>query len=264
MQVQNNIGYKVQNLKNNTSCQEANNYPSRFPCYWIQKNSNTQSPTPIPILQRDDLWAGSVSVREQLSFLGGNQRCKLATSYLGLSVYCTVHLTVLTPSTPHYPKTWTNFYLLIQTLSSSYVVTWLGVGTSLICHGTPARDFCYSLGLTQPVNFPTRISTNVTLSFSSGSDFDKFLWQYLLLFLRSNRFLWPRPYQNEHLSGYYQRTTSPPSSLAFHLRETCHVSAESPCADSNHLRFWKFLLEKKLWRQNISANGNRRKHYLRN
>ena len=40
-----------------------------------------------------------------------------------LYVYCTVHQTVMTPSTPHYPKTWTNFYLLIQTLSSSYVVT---------------------------------------------------------------------------------------------------------------------------------------------
>ena len=40
-----------------------------------------------------------------------------------LYVYCTVHLTVMTPFTPHYPKTWTNFYPLIRTLSSSYVVT---------------------------------------------------------------------------------------------------------------------------------------------
>ena len=34
------------------------------------------------------------------------------------------------------------------------------MGTSLTCHGTSAKDFCDSLGLTQSVNFPTRISTN--------------------------------------------------------------------------------------------------------
>ena len=39
---------------------------------------------------------------------------------------------------------------------------WLGVGTSLTCHGTSAKDFCGSLGLTQSVNFPTRISINST------------------------------------------------------------------------------------------------------
>ena len=59
--------------------------------------------------------------------------------------------------------------------------SWLGVGTSLTCHGTSAKAFCDSLGLTQSVNFPPRISTNGSIS--SGSDFDKFPWQYLLLFL---------------------------------------------------------------------------------
>ena len=38
------------------------------------------------------------------------------------------------------------------------------MGTSLTCHGTSAKDFCDSLGLTQSVNFPTRISTNGTPS----------------------------------------------------------------------------------------------------
>ena len=42
--------------------------------------------------------------------------------------------------------------------------SWLVVGTSLTCHGTSAKAFCDSLGLTQSVNFPTRISTNSTLS----------------------------------------------------------------------------------------------------
>ena len=42
--------------------------------------------------------------------------------------------------------------------------SWLAVGTSLTCHGTSAKAFCDSLGLTQSVNFPTRISTNGTLS----------------------------------------------------------------------------------------------------
>ena len=42
--------------------------------------------------------------------------------------------------------------------------SWRGVGTSLTCHGTSAKDFCDSLGLTQSVNFPNRISTNGTLS----------------------------------------------------------------------------------------------------
>ena len=42
--------------------------------------------------------------------------------------------------------------------------SWLGVCTSLTCHGTSAKAFCVSLGLTQSVNFPTRISTNSTLS----------------------------------------------------------------------------------------------------
>ena len=44
------------------------------------------------------------------------------------------------------------------------------------------------------------------------------------------------------------------------LPETWHIYVKIPCADSNHLRFWKFLLEKKLWRQNISTNGNRLKN----
>ena len=39
-----------------------------------------------------------------------------------------------------------------------------GVGTSLTYHGTSAKAFCDSLGLTQSVNFLTRISTNGTLS----------------------------------------------------------------------------------------------------
>ena len=42
--------------------------------------------------------------------------------------------------------------------------SWLVVGTSLTCHGTSAKAFCDSLELTQSVNFPTRISTNGTLS----------------------------------------------------------------------------------------------------
>ncbi len=42
--------------------------------------------------------------------------------------------------------------------------SWLGVGTSLTCHGTSAKAFYDSLGLTQSVNFPTRISTNGTPS----------------------------------------------------------------------------------------------------
>ena len=42
--------------------------------------------------------------------------------------------------------------------------SWLGVGTSLTCHGTSAKAFCDSLGLTQSINFPTRISTNGTPS----------------------------------------------------------------------------------------------------
>ena len=36
------------------------------------------------------------------------------------------------------------------------------------------------------------------------------------------------------------------------LRETCHVYAESPRAGSNHLRFWKFLIEKKSYDVKIS------------
>ena len=40
-----------------------------------------------------------------------------------LYVCCSVHQTVMTPFTPHYLKTWTNFYLFIQTFSSSYVLT---------------------------------------------------------------------------------------------------------------------------------------------
>ena len=42
--------------------------------------------------------------------------------------------------------------------------SWIGVGTFLTCHGTSAKAFGDSLGLTQSVNFPTRISTNGTLS----------------------------------------------------------------------------------------------------
>ena len=41
---------------------------------------------------------------------------------------------------------------------------WLGVGTSLTCYGTSAKDFSDSLGLTQSVNFLTRISINGTPS----------------------------------------------------------------------------------------------------
>ena len=41
---------------------------------------------------------------------------------------------------------------------------WLGVGISLTCHRTSAKAFCDSFGPTQSVNFPTRISTNGTLS----------------------------------------------------------------------------------------------------
>ena len=37
--------------------------------------------------------------------------------------------------------------------------SWLGMGTSLTCHGTSEKDFCDSLGLTHSVNFPNRIST---------------------------------------------------------------------------------------------------------
>ena len=43
------------------------------------------------------------------------------------------------------------------------------------------------------------------------------------------------------------------------LPETWHIYVKIRCTDSNHLRFWKFLLEKKLWHQNISSNGNRLK-----
>ena len=39
-------------------------------------------------------------------------------------------------------------------------VKWLGVGTSLTSHGTSAKVFCDSIGLTQSVNFPTQISPN--------------------------------------------------------------------------------------------------------
>jgi len=42
--------------------------------------------------------------------------------------------------------------------------SWLGVGTTLSCHGTSAKDFCDSLRLTQSVKFQTRISTNGTTS----------------------------------------------------------------------------------------------------
>ena len=37
----------------------------------------------------------------------------------------------------------------------------LGVGSSPTYHGTSAKDFCNSWGLTQSVNFPMRISTNL-------------------------------------------------------------------------------------------------------
>ena len=45
----------------------------------------------------------------------------------------------------------------------SYQLAWCGY-LSLTCHGTSAKDFCDSLGLTQSVNFPTRIPTNGTPS----------------------------------------------------------------------------------------------------
>ncbi len=60
------------------------------------------------------------------------------------------------------------------------------------------------------------LDLNQWYSISCRSDFHKFTWKYLLFFLRSNRFFWPRPCQSGHLSGCYQRTTSPPSSLAIH------------------------------------------------
>ena len=89
-----------------------------------------------------------------------------------LNMCCTVHQTVITPFTSRSPKTWTNFYLLIPTLSSSYVVNltvimlvgWVWMPWDFTCHGTSGKDFCDSLGLTQSVNFPTRISANGTPS----------------------------------------------------------------------------------------------------
>ena len=50
--------------------------------------------------------------------------------------------------------------------------SWLGVGTSLTCHGTEAKDFCDSLGLTQIGQFPDP-DLNQWYPISSGSDFDK-------------------------------------------------------------------------------------------
>ena len=66
--------------------------------------------------------------------------------------------------------------------------SWLGVGTSQTCHGTLAKDFCDSLGMTQSVNFPTQISTNGTPSLLDLI-FHKFPWKYLFFF--SNWFIWP-------------------------------------------------------------------------
>ena len=40
--------------------------------------------------------------------------------------------------------------------------SWLSVGTSLTCHGTSAKDFCDSLGLTQFVNFLTGSQSMLT------------------------------------------------------------------------------------------------------
>ena len=42
---------------------------------------------------------------------------------------------------------------------------WQCVGTSLISHGTSAKDFCDSMGLTRSVNLPTWISFNGKYSF---------------------------------------------------------------------------------------------------
>ena len=59
-------------------------------------------------------------------------------------------------------------------------------------------------------------STSQWYSISSGSDFAKFPWKYLLFFLRSNPFFWPHACQSGHLSGCYQRSTTVPSHLVFH------------------------------------------------
>ena len=101
-----------------------------------------------------------------------------------LYVCCAIHQTVMTS-------------ILSSKLSLPHTVcgdfnchhaSWLGVGTSLTCNGTSAKDFCDSLGLTQSVNFPTPISTN-WYSISFGSDFDQFPCKDLLFFLHSNRFI---------------------------------------------------------------------------
>ena len=93
--------------------------------------------------------------------------------------------------------------------------SWLGLGTSLTCHDTSAKDFCDSLGLTQSVNFPTRISTNGTPSL-----LDLILTNFPENICCSSStpigYFWPRACQSKHLSGCYERTTSAPLSLAFH------------------------------------------------
>ena len=87
----------------------------------------------------------------------------LSTPTSCLYVCCTIHQTMMTPFKPHNPKTWTNFYpLTICDDFNCHHASCLGVGTSLICHGTSEKDFCDSLGLTQSVHFPKRKSTNVT------------------------------------------------------------------------------------------------------
>ena len=57
-----------------------------------------------------------------------------------------------------------NSLFLICADFNCHHASWLGVGTSLTCHGASAKDFCDSLGLSQLFNFPTGISKNGTPS----------------------------------------------------------------------------------------------------
>ena len=83
---------------------------------------------------------------------------------------CVVPSTKQTPFTPHSENmnqllsTHQNSLFLICGDFNCHHASWLGVGTSLSWHGTSAKDFCDSLGLTQSVNFPIRISPNGTPS----------------------------------------------------------------------------------------------------
>ena len=87
-----------------------------------------------------------------------------------LYVYCTVYLTddsiytSLSENMDQLLSSHPNSLFLICGNFNCHHASWLGVGTSLTCHGTSAKAFCDSLGLTQSVNFLTRISTNGTPS----------------------------------------------------------------------------------------------------